>query len=139
MICILYLLRYSLFVCYIIFLFKKKSPISGSTPTCSPLRPETSTILWAIQLSKVEKWPCIVIEGNAKNCFDPLSFLLTIPGLGEIVIQQLTLLQSSPFHLLSHFLLITSSLSNVLRTICEVDRVTCIRLIYIYIYIYIYI
>ena len=87
MICILYrLLRYSFFVCYIIFLFKKKSPISRSTPTCSPLRPEASTILWAIQLAKVEKWPCIVIEGNAKNWFDPLSSLLTIPGLGEIVI-----------------------------------------------------
>ncbi|KAK9983826.1 hypothetical protein SO802_033351 [Lithocarpus litseifolius] len=44
-----------------------------STPTCSPLSAEASAILWAIQLVKVENWPRIVIEGDAKNCFDPLS------------------------------------------------------------------
>ena len=50
-----------------------------STPACSPLRAEASAILWAIQLAKVEKWPRIVIEGDAKNCFDPLSSSPTAP------------------------------------------------------------
>ncbi|KAL0007081.1 hypothetical protein SO802_008583 [Lithocarpus litseifolius] len=50
-----------------------------SSPTCCPLRAEASAILWAIQLAKVEKWPHIVIEGDAKNCFDPLSSSPTTP------------------------------------------------------------
>ena len=104
-----------------------------STPTCSPLRAEASAILWAIQLAKVEKWPRIVIEDLRETpkialiLYPPRlplriglsvilsvasleSFFLTVFSIGsrESVIQLLTLLLSSPFHLLSPFVSINS-------------------------------
>ncbi|KAL0001791.1 hypothetical protein SO802_015572 [Lithocarpus litseifolius] len=116
-----------------------------SSPTCSPLRTEASAILWAIQLAKVEKWPRIVIEGDAKNCFDPLSSLPTTPDwtisntissihcLREIflscIFNRVKRECNSAAHATAKLSLSSSrsfcfnklSLPDVLRTICEVD------------------
>ena len=116
-----------------------------STPTCSPLRVEASAILWAIQLAKVEKWPQIVIEGDAKNCFDPLSSSPTAPdwSISNTVSSILSLREfflncifnwvkrecNSATHAATKLSLSSSrsfcfnklSLPDVLRTICEVD------------------
>ena len=96
MICILYrLLRYSFFVCYIIFLFKKKSPISRSTPTCSPLRPEASTILWAIQL--VRRSGGLKTDDIGKRDFqsDDSSIFHSLTSLSAIVYKEFNLAPDS--------------------------------------------
>lgn len=40
---------------------------------CSPLRAEAAAVLCAIQLALTENWGQIIIEGDAKSCFDPLT------------------------------------------------------------------
>ncbi|XP_023889916.2 uncharacterized protein LOC112001969 [Quercus suber] len=45
----------------------------------SPIVAEASAILWAAQLAHEEDWNHIIIEGDAKNCFDPLSLENVIP------------------------------------------------------------
>ncbi|XP_075675255.1 uncharacterized protein LOC142644554 [Castanea sativa] len=44
---------------------------------CSPLLAEAAAVYWVIQLAQKENWQHIIIEGDAKSCFDPL----TIPNL----------------------------------------------------------
>lgn len=44
---------------------------------CSPMQAEAEAVYWAIQLAQKENWQHIIIEGDAKSCFDPLS----APGL----------------------------------------------------------
>lgn len=39
----------------------------------SPISAEASAILWAVQLALQERWNHIIVEGDAKNCIDPLS------------------------------------------------------------------
>ena len=39
---------------------------------CSPLQVEAAAVLWAIRLALSENWQHIIIEGDAKSCFDPL-------------------------------------------------------------------
>ena len=36
------------------------------------MQAEAGAIYWAIQLVHSEKWQHIIIEGDAKSCFDPL-------------------------------------------------------------------
>lgn len=40
---------------------------------CSPLRAEAAAVLCSIQLALTENWEQIIIEGDAKSCFDPLT------------------------------------------------------------------
>ncbi|XP_030969607.1 uncharacterized protein LOC115989868 [Quercus lobata] len=40
---------------------------------CSPIVAEAYAILWAMQLANHEQWSHVQIEGDAKQCFDPLS------------------------------------------------------------------
>ena len=40
---------------------------------CSPLQAEAAAVLWAIQLALSENWQHIIIEGDAKSCFNPLT------------------------------------------------------------------
>ena len=40
---------------------------------CSPMQGEAVAVYWAIQLAKKEKWQHIIIKGDAKSCFDPLT------------------------------------------------------------------
>ncbi|KAK9989403.1 hypothetical protein SO802_029642 [Lithocarpus litseifolius] len=40
---------------------------------CSPMQAEAAAVYWAIQLAQSEKWQHIIIEGDAKSCFDPLT------------------------------------------------------------------
>ena len=40
---------------------------------CLPLQAKATVVLWAIQLALSENWQHIIIEGDAKSCFDPLS------------------------------------------------------------------
>lgn len=39
----------------------------------SPIQAEANAILWVAQLAKMERWDHIIVEGDAKACFDPLS------------------------------------------------------------------
>ena len=41
--------------------------------SCSPLQAEVAAVLWAIQLALSENWQHIIIEGDAKSCFNPLT------------------------------------------------------------------
>ena len=41
---------------------------------CPPIVAEANAILWVAQLAIQERWSHIIIEGDAKRCFDPLSF-----------------------------------------------------------------
>ncbi|KAL0013188.1 hypothetical protein SO802_000257 [Lithocarpus litseifolius] len=38
-----------------------------------PLKAETAALLWAVQLAKMENWSCVIIEGDAKVCFDAIN------------------------------------------------------------------
>ena len=40
---------------------------------CSPLQAEVAAVLWAIQLALSENWQHIIIEGEAKSFFNPLT------------------------------------------------------------------
>ena len=40
---------------------------------CSLMQVEVAAVYWAIQLAQKEKWQHIIIEGDAKSCFDPLT------------------------------------------------------------------
>ena len=40
---------------------------------CSPLQAETAAVLWTIQLALSENWQHIIIKGDAKSCFNPLT------------------------------------------------------------------
>ena len=40
---------------------------------CSPLQAEAAAVLWAIQVALSENWQHIIIEGDAKSCFNPLT------------------------------------------------------------------
>ncbi|XP_050266452.1 uncharacterized protein LOC126710119 [Quercus robur] len=44
-----------------------------SIPLFSPIQAEATAILWAAQLAISETWTNIIIEGDAKLCFDALS------------------------------------------------------------------
>lgn len=46
---------------------------------CPPIVAEANAILWAAQLAIQEGWSHIIIEGDAKRCFDPLSIEDVIP------------------------------------------------------------
>ena len=46
---------------------------------CSPLQVEAITMLWAIQLALSENWQHIIIKGDAKSCFDPLTIFKLQP------------------------------------------------------------
>ena len=37
------------------------------------MQAEVAAVYWAIQLAHSEKWQHIIIEGDAKSCFDPLT------------------------------------------------------------------
>ena len=40
---------------------------------CSPMQAEATAVYWAIQLVQREKWQHIIIEGDAKSYFNPLT------------------------------------------------------------------
>ena len=40
---------------------------------CSPMQAEAAAVYWAIQPAHSEKWQHIIIERDAKSCFDPLT------------------------------------------------------------------
>ena len=40
---------------------------------CSPIQAEATAILWAVHLAKDEAWTHIIVEGDARCCFDALS------------------------------------------------------------------
>lgn len=46
-----------------------------------------SSILWVVQFAKSENWDHVIFEGDAKVCFDPLSFPLWSPdwSIGNII------------------------------------------------------
>ena len=44
---------------------------------CSPIQVEASAILWAVELAAKEHWDCVIFEGDAKACYDPLSSNIT--------------------------------------------------------------
>nr|POF20206.1 hypothetical protein CFP56_35992 [Quercus suber] len=46
---------------------------------CPPIVAEVNAILWAAQLAIQERWSHIIIEGDAKRCFDSLSVEDVIP------------------------------------------------------------
>ena len=39
----------------------------------SPILAEAHAILWGVQLAREEGWNRIILEGDAKSCFDPLT------------------------------------------------------------------
>ena len=41
--------------------------------SCSSLQVEANDILWVVQLAMIEGWNQVIIEGDAKACFNPLS------------------------------------------------------------------
>ena len=38
----------------------------------SPIQAEFETIFWAMLLAKYERWSHVIVEGDAKDCFDAL-------------------------------------------------------------------
>ena len=40
---------------------------------CTPTQAKATTILWALNLAISENWCNIIVEGDAKICFDALS------------------------------------------------------------------
>ena len=44
---------------------------------CSPIQAEASAILWAVELAAKEHWDCVIFEGDAKACYNPLSSNIT--------------------------------------------------------------
>ena len=40
---------------------------------CSPMQAKVVAVYWAIQLAQKEKWLHIIIKGDAKSYFDPLT------------------------------------------------------------------
>lgn len=40
---------------------------------CDPMQTEVATILWALQLAQAEDLHIIIVEGDAKSCFNALN------------------------------------------------------------------
>ena len=46
----------------------------------SPLLAEAEALLWAVQISKRERWHQVLFEGDSKICFDVVSSTSSIPN-----------------------------------------------------------
>ena len=47
----------------------------------TPLQAKTATLLWAVQLAKLENWSRVIFEGDAKVCLMPSTLLTNLfPG-----------------------------------------------------------
>lgn len=47
------------------------------SPPQKKIQAEVSAILWAVELAAKEHWDCLIFEGDAIECYDPLSSNIT--------------------------------------------------------------
>ena len=62
---------------------------------CDPLQAETSAVLWALQLAASESFMHIIIEGDAKVCFDAIADNSPAPWTVSSLINNITKLSNS--------------------------------------------
>ena len=54
----------------LLHLWPRPPPRSGN-------QAKASAILWAVELAAKEHWDCVIFEGDAKACYNPLSSNIT--------------------------------------------------------------